>query len=78
MRDIDINELIEIIGIFAVPDSEINIDTKILELELIDSLNVMQIISEIEGRYSMSIGAMDLSFDDFETPMLLKVALDKI
>lgn len=78
MRDINIDELIEIIGIFSIPGSIIEEDTKMLEQELIDSINVMQIISEIEGKYSLSIGAMDLSFDDFETPMILKIALDKI
>lgn len=78
MRNIDIEELIELIQIFAVPNAEIKEDTKILELNFIDSMNVIQIIAEIEGKYSLKIGAMDLSFDDFESPQTLKVALDKI
>ncbi len=78
MKTININDLIEIILIFAVPNSKITEDTKLLEQEVIDSLNVMQIISEIEAQYSLSIGAMDLSFGDFESPSILKQALDKL
>lgn len=74
----DIQSLINIISIFSEPGVEITSETRLLEESLIDSMNVMQIISEIESQYSISIGAMDVSFDDFESPSRLKKALDKL
>ena len=78
MKEVNLDNLIEIITLFSVPNAQIEPETKLIKDGLIDSLNVMQIISELEGQYSIRIGAMDLSFDDFDTPNSLKKALDSL
>lgn len=74
----EISEIISIIEIFARSDSTITGNSKLLEDGIIDSLNVVQIISEIEATYDVKIGAMELSFDDFESPATLAAALKNI
>lgn len=75
MDKVPIEKVIKIISIFSKPGTQITTHLELLELELIDSLNVMQIIAEIEAEFSISIGPMDLSFDDFESPAVLRDAL---
>ena len=75
--EVNLEELISIIQMFAVEGSVISADSKLLDDEIIDSLNVVQIIAEVEARFSVKIGAMDLSFDDFESPATLAIALAK-
>ena len=76
--EVNLEELISIVEMFAVGGSTINADTQLLGDELIDSLNVIQIIAEIEAKFGVKIGAMDLSFDDFESPATLASALKKL
>lgn len=78
MGNFNINKTIEIISIFSIEGIDILEDTKLLDKELIDSINVIQIISEVENQYEIKIGPMDLSFDDFETPKILNNALNKL
>ena len=66
MAEIEIEDLIGVVEMFAVSGAKILPDTLLLKEELIDSLNVVQIISQVESLYALEIGAMDLSFDDFE------------
>ena len=76
--EVNLEELISIVEMFAVGGSTINADAQLLGDELIDSLNVVQIIAEIEAKFGVKIGAMDLSFDDFESPATLASALKKL
>lgn len=75
---VDVADLISIIEIFAKRDFPIASNSRLLEDGIIDSLNLVQIISEIEAKYDLKIGAMDISFEDFESPALLAEALEKI
>lgn len=76
--EVNLEELISIIEMFAADGADIVADSKLLDDELIDSLNVVQIIAEIEARFGVKIGAMDLSFDDFASPTILAAALAKL
>jgi acyl carrier protein len=78
MAEIEIEDLIGVVEMFAVSGAKILPDTLLLKEELIDSLNVVQIISQVESLYALEIGAMDLSFDDFESPNKLLDALSKL
>ena len=75
---VTIKDVIDIISIYAKPGYEILENSKILEDQIIDSINVIQIIAEIEARMNIKISSMDLDFDDFETPLKLVDALRKV
>jgi len=75
---VSLEELITIVEMFAVSGSEIHAKSELLNDGLIDSLNVIQIIAEVETRFGIEIGAMDISFDDFESPTTLATALKKL
>ncbi|EAQ65677.1 hypothetical protein MED121_08933 [Marinomonas sp. MED121] len=78
MEKISLQQTISIITIYSQEGIEITPETKLLENEVIDSINVIQIISELESQFNVKIGPMDFSFDDFETPITLKNAIDKL
>lgn len=53
-------------------------DTEILESGLIDSLNILQVIAELERRFSLKIGPLDMTFDDFKTCRTISIRLEKL
>ena len=55
---VDAKEIIDIIVIYAKSNHEISENTKILETGLIDSINVIQIIAEIEARMNIKISSI--------------------
>lgn len=46
-------------------------DTQLLELQLIDSAAMVNILLELELRLGVRIGASDLTFDHFQSPRAL-------
>ncbi len=53
-------------------------ETEILESGLIDSLNVLQVIAELERRFGLKIGPLDMTFDDFKTCKTITSRIEKL
>jgi acyl carrier protein len=67
--------VIEAVELFAPTGAVIQPESMLLEDELIDSMNILQIVVELESRLEMSIGPLDISFEDFATPQRLADAV---
>ncbi len=59
--------VMDVIAPFAGDGVELDKDTLLLEEGIIDSLNTLQIISELERRFNIKISPLDLTFDDFKS-----------
>lgn len=78
MTEVMINDLVEMIDLFKLTDAPISADTPILDEGVIDSLGVVQIASALEKEYSISLGPMDFSMSDFNTPETLKALVERL
>jgi acyl carrier protein len=56
---------------FVRQGAEVNADTQLLELQLIDSAAIVNILLELELRLGVRIGASDLTFDHFQSARAL-------
>ena len=73
-----IESIIEIIKIFSQPGIRISATTNLVEVKAIDSVNILQIISELESRFNLSLGAMGITFDNFKSPETLFQAVQEL
>jgi acyl carrier protein len=67
--------VIEAVKLFVPTGTVIQPESMLLEDELIDSMNILQIVVELESRLGMSIGPLDISFEDFATPQRIADAV---
>ena len=78
----DNNQFIERIVALIKPMSRSNApivaDTMIIEDGIIDSLSVINLIMEIEREFSMKMGIMDVTIDDFQTPAKIQDAIVRL
>jgi len=76
------NQYIERIVALIKPMSRGNVtieaDTMIIEDGVIDSLSVINLIMEIEREFSMKMGIMDVTIDDFQTPAKIQDAIVRL
>lgn len=76
------NQHIERIVALIKPMSRGNVtieaDTMIIEDGVIDSLSVINLIMEIEREFSMRMGIMDVTIDDFQTPAKIQAAIVRL
>ena len=56
-------------------NATIEADTLIIEDGVIDSLSVINLIMEIEREFSMKMGIMDVTIDDFQSPSKIQEAI---
>lgn len=71
-------KVIDAIALFAIADATIESETKILDEGIIDSLNVMQIIAELERVFDKRIPVTQVVLDDFASPSTIVEALERI
>lgn len=71
MTEPTVEAVVEIVSALAQRPEPIQPDSKILDEGYIDSLNMFHILAEIESRFSVQIGAMDVSIADFESPLTI-------
>ena len=71
MTTCTIDEILEIIKMFAQPNAKIDSSTNLLGDKAIDSINTIQIIVELERRFNLTLSNMELTFDDFLNPIVL-------
>jgi len=73
------NQHIERIVALIKPMSRSNVsivaETMIIEDEVIDSLSVINLIMEIEREFDMKMGIMDVTIDDFQSPVKIQEAI---
>ena len=79
MNKADILKVVkETVNPFVSTQSDFTADTEILESGLIDSLNVLQVIAELERRFDLKIGPLDMTFDDFKTCQTIADRIGKL
>lgn len=67
--------VIETVELFVPNGAVIQPESMLLEDGLVDSMNILQIVVELESRLGMSIGPLDISFEDFATPQRIADAV---
>lgn len=76
------NQNIERIVALIKPMSRGNVtiepNTMIIEDGVIDSLSVINLIMEIEREFSMKMGIMDVTIDDFQSPAKIEEAIVRL
>lgn len=70
--------MIDAVKLFVPAGTPVQAETMLLEEELIDSMNILQIVVELEGRLGMAIGPLDIAFEDFSTPMRIAEAVTEL
>lgn len=73
-----ISIILDIVSNISRLSDEIQVDTKIIEDGYIDSLNVFHIIAELEAKFSVAIGVMDATVEDFSSPQNILALLERI
>jgi len=73
-----IDGIMEIIEVISRRSEDITPDTYIIRDGYIDSLNIFQIIIEIENRFNVSIGIMDAIVEDFSTPNTILALVNRL
>lgn len=67
--------VIEVVRAFAPPGTTIDADTPLLDLGVLDSASMVNVLLELESRLGVVIGPSDLSFDHFQDCRLLAETL---
>lgn len=67
--------VIEVVSAFASPGTTIDADTPLIELGVLDSASMVNVLLELESRLGVAIGPGDLSFDHFQDCRLLAETL---
>lgn len=62
-----IEAVLRVVRPFVPRDVDLGPDTPLLNPPLIDSLNVIQVLVGLESELGLSLGAADISMDDFVT-----------
>jgi len=70
-----IERIINLIKPMSRGNATIEADTLIIEDGVIDSLSVINLIMEIEREFSMKMGIMDVTIDDFQSPSKIQEAI---
>lgn len=70
-----LDTVIEVVRAFAPPATNIDADTPLLDLGLLDSASMVNVLLELESRLGIVIGPSDLSFDHFQDCRLLAETL---
>ncbi len=73
-----IDRIVALIKPMSRSKIEIKADTMIIEDGVIDSLSVINLIMEIEREFSMKMGIMDVTIDDFQTPGKIQEAIVRL
>ena len=73
-----LEEIMEVVTPFLPKGCRAEAQTRLMEDNLLDSVNVVQIIAELERRFAVRIGPLDMSFDDFETCLAIAAAIDRL
>lgn len=58
-------------------DDSITEDTKLLELGMFDSIDIITLISEIESEYSIELTEEDFDLENFQTPKSITEMISK-
>ena len=68
----------EIITIISAinPYEEIGVESKLLEEQILDSLGILVLISELEAKYSVQIPLDTIQREDFETVLSIVKLVD--
>jgi acyl carrier protein len=67
--------VIELVRAYAPPGTTIDADTPLLEIGVLDSASMVNVLLELESRLGVVIGPADLSFDHFQDCRLLAETL---
>ncbi|WP_157698216.1 acyl carrier protein [Legionella clemsonensis] len=70
--------IIEIVSSLSPSGSHIAPYTEIIQQGFIDSLSVFNIIVNIERTFNVSIGIMDATIEDFQTPQSIAQLIKKL
>ncbi|MDB2439167.1 hypothetical protein N9W89_10655 [Hellea sp.] len=73
-----IERVIKLIKPMSRGKVDIQPDTMIIEDKVIDSLSVINLIMEIEREFDMRMGVMDVTIDDFQSPIKIQEAIDRL
>ncbi len=77
MNNIDINTIINII-ISETGTDEIKADTELIDSGIIDSFDMISLISEFDEAFDLEIEVSDIDIDNFKKPNQIKETLVKI
>jgi len=77
-NEVILSTVIEVVELYAEGQATVTPDIALLETGVIDSLNMLQIVIELERRLKMRIGAVDLVYDDFYSPRQLADAITRL
>ncbi len=72
-----LNTVMDVVQAYAPMGMKIRPDTPLLELQIIDSFSLVNVLLELESRLGISITPLDLTFDHFHDCALLSDALAK-
>tara|TARA_R110002124_G_scaffold55108_3_gene156069 strand:- start:5160 stop:5405 length:246 start_codon:yes stop_codon:yes gene_type:complete len=67
--------VIEVVRAYAPPGTVVDADTPLLEIGVLDSASMVNVLLELESRLGLVIGPRDLSFDHFQDCRLLAETL---
>lgn len=67
--------VIEVVRAFASTGTTIDADTPLIDLRVLDSASMVNVLLELESRLGVAIGPSDLSFDHFQDCRLLAETL---
>ena len=67
--------ILDVLKPYTPADTALDVDTQLLELGLLDSAALVNVLLELEFRLGIRIGADDLAFDHFQSPRTLADAL---
>lgn len=72
MSNIEVLEVVmDVVQAYAPPDLAITADTPLLELQVLDSFSMVNVMLELESRLGITITPADLTFDHFRDCRLL-------
>ena len=74
----NLERIIGLIKPMSRSKSDIKPETLIIEENVIDSLSVINLIMEIEREFKMRIGIMDVTIDDFQSPLKIHEAIERL
>jgi|GEM_PF-2345165 len=74
----NIDRIINLIKPMSRGNTTIEPETMIIEDNVIDSLSVINLIMEIEREFSMRMGIMDVTIDDFQSPVKILAAIERL
>lgn len=67
--------VIDVVRAYAPPKVEIDADTPLLDMGVLDSASMVNVLLELEARLGVDIGPGDLTFDHFQDCRLLAETL---